>query len=121
MGKTKRQQAFERGHAAEILCMWLLRLKGYRICERRFRTPLGEIDIIAIRRKTVTFVEVKARVNLDAAMSAITPHQQKRISRAALFYLSRHAKICNYNCRFDVMFVRPWRWPYHLKNAWQVQ
>jgi putative endonuclease len=99
----------------------LLRIKGYRICARRFRTSLGEIDIIAKRQNVLIFVEVKARKDLGEGMIAITPHQQKRISKAALFYLSRQTNMNHYVCRFDVMVARPWRWPYHMQNAWQLR
>lgn len=121
MNKVKKRQAFLRGHGAETLCLWLLRLKGYRVQARRFRTPMGEIDIIAERRNVLIFVEVKARNDLATGMSAVTPHQQKRIAEAALFYLS-HRSNMHYNvCRFDVIVVRPWRWPYHMQNAWQLR
>jgi putative endonuclease len=120
MSKTERQKAFVRGQIAEILCVWVLRLKGYQICARRFRTPLGEIDIIAQRKKFLVFIEVKARKNLELAMMAITQRQQKRISKAALFYLSRQTNMHLYACRFDVMIVRPWHWPYHMQNVWQL-
>ena len=46
--------------------------KGYRILARRFRTPYGEIDIVARRRNLLTFVEVKARATLDDAADGIT-------------------------------------------------
>ncbi|MBL0941116.1 MAG: YraN family protein [Alphaproteobacteria bacterium] len=121
MNQAKRQQAFQRGHKAETLCVWFLRLKGYRIHARRFRTPLGEIDIIAKRRKVLIFIEVKARNDLSTGIFAVTSHQQKRISKAALFYLSYQPNMHNNICRFDVMVVRPWRWPYHMQNAWQLK
>ena len=60
------------GRWAESLAAWSLRLRGYRIVARRFRTPLGEIDLIAQRGRLVAFVEVKARTDLEQALVALT-------------------------------------------------
>ena len=57
--------------------------KGYRILAKRFRTPYGEIDLVARRRNLLAFVEVKARARLDDAAYAVTPRQQRRIIDAA--------------------------------------
>ncbi len=56
-----------------------LMAKGYRILAKRFRTPYGEIDIVARRRNLLAFIEVKARASLDEAAYAVTPRQQARI------------------------------------------
>ena len=64
--------------------------KGYRILAKRFRTPHGEIDLIAKRRNLVAFVEVKARATLDEAAFAVTPRQQQRIIDAAQGWLIAH-------------------------------
>jgi putative endonuclease len=52
---------------------------GFRILARRWKSPLGEIDIIAARRHTLIVVEVKARVKLDDAAEAVTERQKQRI------------------------------------------
>jgi putative endonuclease len=57
----KRQSAERGGRRAESLAAWWLRLKGWRILARRVRTPVGEIDLVARRGRTIAFVEVKAR------------------------------------------------------------
>ncbi|MGZ3409867.1 MAG: YraN family protein [Xanthobacteraceae bacterium] len=57
----KRIAAFEHGISAENRAAAYLLAKGYRIHARRFRSPAGEIDIVATRRGTLVFVEVKAR------------------------------------------------------------
>ena len=66
-----RQKAYRRGHRGERLAAAALMLKGYRILARRYRTKLGEIDLIARRGNLVLFVEVKARRTLMKAMEAI--------------------------------------------------
>jgi putative endonuclease len=45
---------------------------------KRFRTPYGEIDIVARRRNLLVFVEVKARASLDEAAYAVTPRASRR-------------------------------------------
>lgn len=64
----KRHKAYRRGHSAERLAALALMLKGYRIIGRRYRTKLGEIDLIARRKDVVLIVEVKARTTLEQAM-----------------------------------------------------
>ena len=59
--RPERVAAFRVGISAESRAAAFLIAKGYRILARRFRTPVGEIDIVAGRRNTLVFVEVKAR------------------------------------------------------------
>jgi putative endonuclease len=69
------------GRWAESVAAWSLRLRGYRIVARRFRTPLGEIDLIARRGRLVAFVEVKARGDLEQALVALSLKQRQRTAR----------------------------------------
>src|ERR1700674_870653 len=78
-----RVAAFQTGVSAEARAAAFLIAKGYRVLARRFRTPYGEIDIVARRRNLVAFIEVKARGSLDEAAYAVTPRQQARIIDAA--------------------------------------
>jgi putative endonuclease len=96
-----------------------LRLKGYRILERRARGPLGEIDIIARRGSTIVFIEVKSRQSLDAALESVSARQQTRIRDAAELYLARTPHLSHLAPRFDVMLVAGWRWPRHIVDAWR--
>src|SRR4029077_435844 len=75
----ERVAAFRTGLSAEARAAAYLMAKGYRILAKRFRTPYGEIDIVAKRRNLLAFVEVKARATLDEAAFAVTPRQQARI------------------------------------------
>jgi putative endonuclease len=114
-----RRRAERRGHGAERLCIWLLRLKGYRILARRFRVPSGEVDLIARRGRVLVAVEVKARTGFDAAAEAISAQQRRRIARALDHFLARRPDLATLDRRFDVVMVVPRRWPRHLRNAWQ--
>jgi len=108
------------GLFAERLCVLWLRLKFYRILETRYKTPVGEIDILAVKGNTVIAVEVKARPTSDAALEAIAPSQRARIARALEHYIARHPEFVRASLRFDVMAVVPSRMPLHIKNAWQT-
>lgn len=108
------------GRTAEATAAWLLRLKGFRILERRFATPLGEIDLVACRGDLLLFVEVKRRGELATASASILPRQQQRIARAAEIYLQRRPSARTMRCRFDVVAVAPWRWPVHVTDAWRL-
>lgn len=116
----RRRAAERRGHGAERLAAWMLRLKGYRIVGRRVRTPHGEIDLVAERRDTVAIVEVKARADEDAAITAVGPAAQRRLSAAARVWLAHHPAYVRHTIRFDIVLVVPRRWPRHLANAFEA-
>jgi len=113
--KNKKHIAFHRGLRAESLAAWYLRLKCYSIVARRFKTRLGEIDIIAKRGNLVAIVEVKARPSLAQACQAVDKNSERRIEAAADLWLARQNYGKNLNLRFDVIIIRPWRWPHHIK------
>ncbi len=115
----KKKQAENRGRRAESWAAWILRLKGYRVLAHGFRTPLGEVDLIARKGKTIVAVEVKQRSGVEAGLEAISAHQQSRISNALQMYLSQHRRYQSFDVRFDAMIVtKGLSWPLHIKNAW---
>jgi putative endonuclease len=116
---NRRRAAHRRGHAAERLAALRLTLAGYRILARRYRTRVGEIDLVARRGGVLAFVEVKQRREIGAAMDAVTPQSRARIRRTAELFLKNHPALCDLTCRFDVVVVIPWRWPRHLVDAWR--
>ena len=116
----ERVAAFQTGLSAESrACAWLI-ARGYRVLARRFKTPVGEIDIVARRRNLVAFVEVKARADLDDAAYAVTPRQQQRIIAAAQAWLARNPQYEQYEMRFDAILVAPRRLPRHLTAAFDA-
>ena len=119
MTTARRRAGFRLGHRAEGLAALALRLKGYRILEVRHRTPLGEIDLIARRGDVVAIVEVKARATLAAALDAVTPAARRRIEAASDLWLARRPDAHRLSLRYDVVAVRPWRWPFHVPGAWE--
>src|SRR4029079_6417744 len=88
--RPERQVAFAFGLSAESRAAAFLIAKGYRIVARRERGRVGEIYIVARRRKTLVFVEVKARERLDDAAEAVIVRQQRRIIAAAGGGLASH-------------------------------
>ena len=116
--KIARQDAERRGHRAETFAVWLLRFQGFRILARRYKSPAGEIDLVARRFGLLVFVEVKARTSTAEAAWSITPHQQKRISRASEHFLATNPAYQNHQIRFDAILVKPGAWPTFVRNAW---
>jgi putative endonuclease len=117
---AQRRVAFRFGLSAEGRAAAFLVAKGYRILARRFRTPLGEIDIVARRRSVLVFVEVKARDNFDEAAEAIGRRQQIRIIGAAQLWLAAHPEDAMHDMRFDAILVAPGRLPRHLPAAFDA-
>jgi putative endonuclease len=98
-----------------------LRLKGYRILISRYKSPLGEIDFVALRGDYVAVIEVKARPTEREAAEAILPRQRQRLQRAAFAFLAHYPQFNNHNLRFDIMLVAPRRWPVHIQDAWRPE
>ncbi len=94
------------GQTGESLAAWYLKKNGYKIIEQNYRTPLGEIDIIAREKKIIVFVEVKSRRSnrFGNPKWAVTPQKQRKISRVALQYL-KSTRQMNISARFDVVAV----------------
>lgn len=89
----------------DLACQELVR-RGYAVLARRYRTRVGEIDIVARDGDTVVFVEVKARTNrrFGGGEAAVTPWKQRRIAHMAVDFLAR-ARLGARPCRFDVVVV----------------
>lgn len=111
------KQTYAIGFVAEFLCMLRLWGSGWRVAAHRFKHPVGEVDLIALRGKTVAFIEVKARESARAAIESIHPHQQQRICRAASAWMAKHPQFSGHTMRFDVMILTRWPWPRWMKNA----
>ena len=118
--RRERVAAFRLGLTAESRAALFLIAKGYRIAARRWKTPLGEIDLVARRRRELVFVEVKARERLDDAAEAVTGRGKSRIIAAAELWLAHHPEDAQKIIRFDVILVAPGKMPRHLPNAFDA-
>ncbi len=115
-----RRIAFRTGISAESRAAAFLIAKGFRILARRWKSPVGEIDIVARRRSLLIFVEVKARPNLDDAAWSVTERQRARIVAAAEAWLARYADDRIRDIRFDAVLVAPRRIPRHVTGAFDA-
>ena len=119
MTTEARQKAYRLGHAAEWRAVWRLRLAGYSILAGRYKTRLGEIDIVARRGDVLAFVEVKARGEIEAATFALRRNQFGRVARAASLFVARHPQYAAHSLRFDAVLVVG-LWPRHLPDVWRA-
>lgn len=114
------KQTYAIGLIAEILCILRLWLTGWRVLARRYRHPLGEIDLIATRQRTLAFIEVKARKSGRIAIESIHPAQQMRVMRSAQIWLAKHPHFQQHEIRFDVMWLTHWPIPHRLTDAFRL-
>ncbi|MCJ8159397.1 YraN family protein [Sphingomonas sp. LaA6.9] len=112
-----RRHAEQRGRAGETAAAWWLRFQGWRIVARRVKTPMGEVDLVAKRGRTVAFVEVKTRATSAELDVAIDRHRLTRVAAAANALAPRFARNGE-DIRIDVLLLAPWRMPRHIANAW---
>ena len=68
---------------AETLAGILFRLEGYRIIAKRYRSPVGEIDLVTTNGERLAFVDVKRRKTQADAAFAVAAKQKRRIVREA--------------------------------------
>jgi putative endonuclease len=94
------------GAAAESFAVHLLLERGYRLVERNFRCPVGELDIIAYDDSVLVFVEVRSRADADHGHAAemVDRRKQRRVARVAAWYLA-HSRPIYDECRFDVVAI----------------
>jgi putative endonuclease len=116
----ERKIAFHTGISAESRAAALLVAKGFRILARRWKSPVGEIDIVARRRHLLLFVEVKARHSLDAAAESVTPRQRQRIIAAGEAFLATYPDPSVHDIRFDAVLVAPGKMPRHIQGAFEA-
>jgi putative endonuclease len=114
-----REAAYRHGHVAEAAAMLLLLAKGFRPIARRYKTPLGEIDLVVKRGNTIAFIEVKARASQAEALQSVGRQSERRIVDAADLWLARHPGAAGLNLRYDMVVVTPWRLPSHLADAFR--
>lgn len=125
---SNKKSSYKKGLWAEIIAALYLMCKGYIIIKHRFKTPIGEIDLIAKKGDEIIFIEVKHRSHLSdmrTGLYAITAKSQQRISRAADYFLQKNQKNqsnaanpSGQAIRFDAIVISLPLRIFHLKNAW---
>ena len=111
----KKIKAYQFGLWAETAAVGYYMLRGSVPVARRYKTKMGEIDLIVAGRKRIIFVEVKAR-KLDNGMFPLHPAQLKRIQNAALLYIAKTPRFANVEQSVDLLLVKPWGWPQRIRN-----
>ena len=104
------------GQEGEQLAVRHLKRLGYRIICRNYRSPLGEIDIIARHRGVLVFVEVKSRrtETFGSPKLAVTSAKQRKLSQVAWHYLQQH-NLTEASARFDVVTISRMQSSPHLE------
>ncbi|MBN2467191.1 MAG: YraN family protein [Deltaproteobacteria bacterium] len=94
------------GKAGEALGVRHLKKLKYKIVEQNYRCKFGEIDVVALDRKTVVFVEIKTRSTKEfgSPLNGVTPRKQRKLAKAAMAYLQEH-QLFDRDARFDVVAV----------------
>lgn len=114
---SKRRRSERKGRWAEWRAALFLRLKGYKILERRYKTHCGEIDIIAKKGDLIAMIEVKARKDVLAAVYAVTFENQSRIKQASDVWLSKVGGGQQFSVRYDIVAIIPGKLPQHFPDA----
>jgi putative endonuclease len=112
-----RIRAYRSGIFAES---FVARLKRNRIVARRYKTPVGEIDLVVLKGKRLVFVEVKRRRSFEDAAEALPSRARRRIVRAAQYWLAAHPSYNGHDMRFDVVLTAPWSWPHYIEIAFSI-
>ncbi len=113
---STRRSAERKGHKGETIAVIWLMLKGYRIVARRYKTKIGEVDIIARKRDVVAMVEVKARNSVGEAMDAVDRTTMRRIEAAGDIWLAKQRDFARLSVRYDLVAILPRKWPVHVKR-----
>lgn len=114
---SDRRRSEAAGRRGERIAGWWLRLKGWRILDRRVRTPAGEVDLVAKRGNLIAFVEVKMRATAAELDFAIDERRLARVAAAAEYLMPRYAT-AGEDIRVDVILLAPGTRPRHIENAW---
>lgn len=120
MKQISKQQNRQKGIEGERRACHYLFWHGYKVIQRNYTCPLGEIDIIAKKKKLLVIIEVKSRQSLKygTPSEAVTPYKQNRIIQAAKFYIVE-SKIVNTQIRFDCIEILKGKIN-HIINAFEA-
>jgi putative endonuclease len=110
--------SYKRGLLTEWMARIFLKFKFYQILYIRYKTPLGEIDIICRKNNTIIFCEVKYRKSLFQDESVVQNKQIYRIKNAASFFLARNVVYNSHDMRFDLLIINNNLSITHHRNVW---
>ena len=95
------------GLHGEQLALDHARAHGLKLVARNYRCKLGEIDLVMLDGKTLTFIEVRYRARTDygGAAASVDWLKQRRLVSTAEHLLMSHPELKRYSARFDVMAI----------------
>lgn len=114
------------GDRGERAAVRYLKQHGFKIVATQYRSPAGEIDIIAMEQGKVVFIEVKTRKSVESGQphEAVDLNKQRKLTKLALLWLKKHKRL-DQGARFDVVSIV---WPdgakepeiTHFRNAFEA-
>ncbi|ACG79886.1 predicted endonuclease [Phenylobacterium zucineum HLK1] len=107
------------GRRSEVVAALWLMMRGYRILGFRLKTPIAEIDLLAVRGRILAVVEVKRRGTIEAALEAVGFDQRDRLRRAGAALAARRPALQGASVRLDLLALAPGRLPMHIPDAWK--
>lgn len=121
MTKSNKMDRKVYGNTGEDIACSYLKKQKYKILERNFTTPVGEMDIVAQKKKTIVIVEVKRRATdrFGAPSEAVNKHKQRKISQIAFIFLQQNG-LLDHSARFDVIEVLGSE-VNHIENAFECE
>ena len=109
---------YTRGLLAEFVAQTFLQCKLYKILYKRYKTPVGEIDLIGKKKNTIIFFEVKYRKTLTNDHDVVQKKQIHRIKNAASFFVARNTHYNGSDLRFDLLVISKRLLITHYQNVW---
>ena len=113
--KERVRTQYASGKFYEKLAGWYLFFKGYKVLARRYKTYVGEIDLLVCKGKTLAAVEVKSRKKINDSYYALTSFQKRRIHRTLIIAHRQFPQFTQLRC--DTVLISPYKWPIHITNA----
>lgn len=106
---------YKTGKLSEWFAGLFFILKGYKILQTRFKTKVGEIDLLVSKGNALIAVEVKFRKNAEDAPYAISCKQAERIKRTLTWAQKKYPHYIHLRC--DTLLISYNKWPIHIQNA----
>lgn len=114
--KRKKQRSYYAGYAAELLAIIYYTIKGYRVLKWRYKSSAGEVDVVAVRRNVVVFIEVKYRKQKVQLDNVVSFYQRQRIKRSAECFIREYKSYQScYTCYENFFYVPP----FYVKRVWE--
>ncbi|MGN7678587.1 MAG: YraN family protein [Anaplasma sp.] len=107
------------GYVGEVIVLLLCKVKLQKVLHHRYRSPAGEVDLIAQRKQELFFIEVKTSLSSRFSEIPISSKQRASIVRTAKYFLAHNPQFAEYQISFDAYCISPKNGISHFKNAWQ--